>query len=132
MGQGDRVGRVDTAVARQGRVTAKGVEDGVGAVPGGWPLHGLEFPAVAGQIADYQRSGFEVAGVVGVDASPTCGVATTLDLGASLDAILGCPLTRLDRRFMNDTVVGGAARAGKGPQGPVNGPVAAAGQDLRP
>ena len=69
---------------------------------------------VAGQIADYQRSGFEVAGVVGVDASPTCGVTTTVDLGASLDAILGCPLTRLDRSFMNDTVVGGSARAGQG------------------
>ena len=64
---------------------------------------------VAGQIADYQRSGFEVVGVVGVDASPTCGVATTLDLGASLGAILGCPLSRLDRSFMNDTVVGGSA-----------------------
>jgi uncharacterized protein YbbK (DUF523 family) len=69
---------------------------------------------VAGQIADYQRSGFEVVGVVGVDASPTCGVTTTLDLGASLDAVLGCPLNRLDRSFMNDTVVGGSARAGRG------------------
>ena len=65
---------------------------------------------VAGQIADYQKSGFEVAGVVGVDASPTCGVATTLDLDASLGAILGCPLNRLDRSFMNDT--GSAARPG--------------------
>jgi hypothetical protein len=65
---------------------------------------------VAGQIADYQRSGFELGGVVGVDASPTCGVATTLDLGAALGAILGCPLNSLDRSFMNDT--GSAARPG--------------------
>ena len=69
---------------------------------------------VAAQIADYQRSGFEVAGVVGVDASPTCGVTATLDLDASLEAILGCPLNRLDRSFMNDTVVGGSVRAGQG------------------
>ena len=69
---------------------------------------------VAGQIADYQRSGFEVVGVVGVDASPTCGVTTTLDLNASLTAILGCPLHRLDRSFMNDTVVNGSARPGRG------------------
>ena len=69
---------------------------------------------VAGQIADYQRSGFEVVGVVGVDASPTCGVTTTLDLNASLEAILGCPLSRLDRSFMNDTVVNGSVRPGPG------------------
>jgi hypothetical protein len=69
---------------------------------------------MAAQIADYQRSGFEVAGVVGVDASPTCGVTATLDLDASLEAILGCPLNRLDRSFMNDTVVGGSVRAGQG------------------
>lgn len=69
---------------------------------------------VAGQIADYQRSGFDVVGVVGVDASPTCGVTTTLDLGTSLDAIVGCPAGRFDRRFMNDTVVDGATRPGRG------------------
>ena len=69
---------------------------------------------VAGQIADYQDSGFDVVGVVGVDASPTCGVTTTLDLNASLQAIAGCPLNRLDRTFMNDTVVNGSARPGRG------------------
>ena len=55
-----------------------------------------------------------MVGVVGVDASPTCGVTATLDLDASLDAILSCPLNRLDRSFMNDTVVGGSVRAGQG------------------
>ena len=69
---------------------------------------------VAAQIADYQNSGFDVVGVVGVDASPTCGVTTTLDLNASLQAIAGCPLNRLDRSFMNDTVVNGSARPGRG------------------
>jgi predicted secreted protein len=69
---------------------------------------------IARQITDYQRSGFDVVGLVGVDASPTCGVTTTLDLDESLAAIVGCPLARLDRRFMNDTVVSGSARPGRG------------------
>ena len=69
---------------------------------------------VADQLADYQNNGFDVVGVVGVDASPTCGVTTTLDLNASLQAIAGCPLNRLDRTFMNDTVVNGSARPGRG------------------
>ena len=69
---------------------------------------------VAGQIADYQDSGFDVAGVVGVDASPTCGVTTTLDLNTALGAMAGCPLNRLDRSFMNDTVINRSARPGRG------------------
>jgi predicted secreted protein len=69
---------------------------------------------VSHQIADYRRSGFEVVGVVGVDASPTCGITTTLSFDASLAAVVGCPLARLDRRFMNDTVLGSSARPGRG------------------
>lgn len=69
---------------------------------------------VARHITDYQRSGFDVVGMVGVEASPTCGVTTTLDLDASLAAVVGCPLDRLDRGFMNDTVVDASARPGRG------------------
>jgi hypothetical protein len=69
---------------------------------------------VARQITDYQRSGFEVVGVVGVEASPTCAVTTTLDLDASLAAVVGCPLGRFDRPFMNDIVVNGSTRPGRG------------------
>lgn len=69
---------------------------------------------VARQLIDYQESGLEVVGVVGVDASPTCGVTTTLDLDQSLAAVVACPLARLDRRFMNDTVLNGSARPGPG------------------
>lgn len=69
---------------------------------------------VAAQIADYRRSGFDVLGVVGVDGSPTCGVTTTLDLHASMDAVVACPVTRFDRRFMNETVVDGSSRPGRG------------------
>lgn len=47
----------------------------------------------AAQIHDYQTSGFRILGVVGVDASPTCGVRKTLDIG---DVING--FGQLDRR----------------------------------
>lgn len=69
---------------------------------------------VAREISDYQRSGFEVVGVVGVDASPTCGVTTTLDIDASLGALVRCPIDRVDRRYMNEVVVNGATRPGRG------------------
>jgi predicted secreted protein len=69
---------------------------------------------VTGQIADHQRSGYEVVGVVGVDPSPSCGVTATLDLPAALDALVTCPLSRLDRSFMNVTVVAGSVRPGHG------------------
>jgi predicted secreted protein len=69
---------------------------------------------VARQVGDYQRSGFDVVGVVGVDASPTCGVMTTLDLASSLEALMACPLARMDRRFMNETVVANSVRPGRG------------------
>jgi uncharacterized protein YbbK (DUF523 family) len=69
---------------------------------------------VVRELTDYQRSGFDVVGVVGVDGSPTCGATTTLDLDSSLGAVVGCPLARLDRRFMNDEVVAACARPGRG------------------
>lgn len=43
--------------------------------------------AAARQVADYVRSGYTVAGVVGVDGSPSCGVTTTLSTG-NLDDLL--------------------------------------------
>ena len=69
---------------------------------------------IGGQIADYQRSGYEVVGVIGVDPSPSCGVSATLDTRSALDALTCCPLSRLDRRFMNDTVIAGSVRPGRG------------------
>ena len=40
----------------------------------------------AKQICDYQRSGVEVVGIVGVDASPSCGVCKSLDIGDALES----------------------------------------------
>jgi predicted secreted protein len=69
---------------------------------------------VAGQIADYERSGFTVIGIVGVGASPSCGVHTTLDLRRSFEAMARMPAASLDRRAVNREVVLASRRAGAG------------------
>jgi predicted secreted protein len=42
---------------------------------------------IARQIEDYVDSGYDIAGVVGVDGSPSCGVHATLDIQQALDLI---------------------------------------------
>ena len=68
-------------------------------------VYGRMARRVALDIADYQRSGFEVIGVVGVGASPPCGLATTLDMTRSFDVLATCPLAFLDRKLMNERAV---------------------------
>jgi uncharacterized MAPEG superfamily protein len=69
---------------------------------------------VAQDIADYQRSGFEVVGIVGVAASPSCGVATTLDLKQSFEVVASCPLALMNREVMNEQAVVDCRMAGEG------------------
>lgn len=69
---------------------------------------------VVRDIADYLRSGYEVAGVVGVGASPSCGVFHTLELGRSLDVLARCSLTCADARRFNATLMSSARIAGEG------------------
>lgn len=69
---------------------------------------------VARDVADYRRSGIHVAGVVGIGASPSCGVNTTLDLPASLDVLAACPAAALTREVMNEQAVLGCRRPGDG------------------
>lgn len=69
---------------------------------------------VAGQIADYVRSGYTVESVVGIGGSPSCGVRTTLDLPAVLDDIAGRDPARLDRGEFNRQVIAGHAVPGEG------------------
>jgi hypothetical protein len=38
-------------------------------------------------ICDYQQAGFVVVGIVGVDASPSCGVSQTLAMGRALEQL---------------------------------------------
>jgi len=69
---------------------------------------------VAREVADYQRAGVAVDGIVGIGASPSCGVMTTLDLRASLDVVASCPAAALTRDVMNEQAVLGCRRAGAG------------------
>ena len=69
---------------------------------------------VARDVADYQRAGIAVAGIVGIGASPSCGVITTLDLRASLEVVAACPAAALTREVMNAQAVLGCRRPGEG------------------
>lgn len=69
---------------------------------------------VAHDIVDYQRPGITVAGIVGVGASPSCGVTTTLDMRASLEVVAACPAGALTRDVMNERAVLGCRRTGEG------------------
>lgn len=69
---------------------------------------------VAREIADYQRSGYEVVGVIGVGSSPSCGVTHTLDMRRSLEVIAACPIAAIDRTTMNEHAVAGCRTPGEG------------------
>jgi predicted secreted protein len=69
---------------------------------------------VARDALDYQRSGFEVVGAVGVGCSPSCGVHTTLDMTGAVDVLTRCPLARLDRRIVVVDAVAANACPGEG------------------
>ena len=68
---------------------------------------------VGESIADYQANGVSIVALVGVGASPSCGVASTVDVAAALDSVVGCPFARLDRQVVNDAIAG-ATRSGPG------------------
>lgn len=69
---------------------------------------------VSRDVADYERAGIEVAGMIGIGASPSCGVTTTLDLRASLDVVAACPAAALTRDVMNDRAILDCRQAGAG------------------
>ena len=69
---------------------------------------------VAREIADYQRSGYEVVGVIGVGSSPSCGVSHTLDMRRSLDVIAACPIASIDRATINQQAVASCRTSGEG------------------
>jgi uncharacterized protein YbbK (DUF523 family) len=68
----------------------------------------------AGDLGDYRRSGFAVAGIVGVAGSPSCGVRSTLDLPGAVEAMAACPLATLDRGAFNRQVIAANMVAGEG------------------
>ena len=61
---------------------------------------------VAREIAAYERSGFTVIGIVGVGASPWCGVATTRDMRRSFEVMARTTPESAERKAINrDAVV---------------------------
>ena len=77
-------------------------------------IYGRLARPVARDVADYQRAGVVVVGIVGIGASPSCGVITTLDLRASLEVVAACPAAALTRDVMNEKAVLGCRRPGEG------------------
>jgi predicted secreted protein len=70
--------------------------------------------AVVKEIEDYERSGIRVIGIVGVGASPSCGVTTTLDLRRSFEVIASCPVAGLERDTFNERAVADCRIVGEG------------------
>jgi predicted secreted protein len=69
---------------------------------------------VVRQIADYDRSGFRVVAIIGVGASPSCGVHTTLDMRRSLDVIAASAPESVDRNTLNREAVVASRSTGAG------------------
>lgn len=68
---------------------------------------------VVGEMHDYQRSGYRVAGLVGVAGSPSCGITTTLDVDNWLEMVAGAGGNELNSEFVNRAVIS-SARPGQG------------------
>lgn len=69
---------------------------------------------VVEDIADYESAGIEVVAIVGVGASPSCGVSTTLDLRRSFEVVATCPIASLDRTWLNQRAIVDCRSAGEG------------------
>jgi predicted secreted protein len=69
---------------------------------------------VVRDVADYERSGVRVVGIVGVGSSPSCGVTTTLNLNESVEVLARCPLATIDRATVNERAVLACRSAGEG------------------
>jgi uncharacterized protein YbbK (DUF523 family) len=82
----------------------------------GWTtLHyGRLARGVARDIAGYIDAGYEVTEIVGVGSSPSCGITTTVDLGAAIDAMARCDPATIDRDTVNTAIVRANTTAGRG------------------
>ena len=69
---------------------------------------------VAREIEQYRDAGVAITGVVGIGASPSCGVHTTLDMRRSFETIAACPLAAVDRATINERVVTACRVPGEG------------------
>jgi predicted secreted protein len=67
----------------------------------------------AAEIEDYQKSGFVVVGIIGVDASPTCGVTKSLDMKQALARIARLKKQTVTAEEMN-AIVSSTVTTGRG------------------
>lgn len=68
---------------------------------------------VAREVADYVASDMEVIAIVGVDGSPSCGVAISIDMAAAFEHIAQAPLASVTSAGMN-AAIWACAVAGEG------------------
>ena len=59
---------------------------------------------IAADVADYQQAGYTVIGIVGVDGSPSCGVARTLDMQRALECLAGLDIDSATSEEVNRIV----------------------------
>lgn len=57
---------------------------------------------VVSEIKDYIDSGFDVAGIVGIKGSPSCGVSAALDLKISAEFAAYLDIEKLNREYFNE------------------------------
>lgn len=66
------------------------------------------------QMKDYLDSGYKIMGLVGIDASPTCGVSKTLDMKKSFEYVSGLSIESLNRETYNKNLYSICLQTGKG------------------
>lgn len=69
---------------------------------------------VVRDVMSYRAAEVDVVGLVGVAASPSCGVHTTMDLARACEVVASCPLAQIDRTLVNEAAVAGSATPGRG------------------
>jgi hypothetical protein len=69
---------------------------------------------VAREIRDYTDSGYKVAGVIGIDGSPTCGVNLNIDLKRAFDFYAEGSVKELNRKDFNSCLYQKCLSSGSG------------------
>jgi predicted secreted protein len=65
-------------------------------------------------IRDYKRSGFDIAGIIGIDGSPACGINKTLGMKKSFEYISSLDLETLNRIDFNVNLYKRCLEIGRG------------------
>lgn len=69
---------------------------------------------VVKDMQNYQNSGFEIIGIVGISASPTCSISKTIDGRKFLDYLSNKKVDDIKRENLNDFCIKGALVDGNG------------------